>query len=116
ENPTVLNALGYTLTTSTRRYEEAHGYISLALQKEPDNPAIMDSMGWVLFKQGKLEDAREWLERAYDLFPDPEVAAHLGELHWEQGDEDAAINIWTDALQTSPDSIVLNDTIGRFLK
>ncbi|MDP7041031.1 MAG: tetratricopeptide repeat protein, partial [Gammaproteobacteria bacterium] len=116
ENATVLNALGYTLTTSTRRYDEAHGYISQALKKEPDNPAIMDSMGWVLFKQGKLEDAKKWLEQAYALLPDPEVAAHLGELNWTQGDEDAAITIWTEALQISPDSSVLNDTISRFLK
>lgn len=115
-NPTVLNALGYTLTNATRNYSEAQGYISKALEQEPDNPAIMDSMGWVLYKQNELEPAHTWLEQAYALMPVPEVAAHLGEVRWERGDEDAAISIWTEALQTDPDDAVLNETINRFLK
>ena len=116
ESATVLNALGYTMTNATRDYEEAQGYISRALEKEPDNPAIMDSMGWVLYMQAEVDEARPWLERAYALMPDPEVAAHLGEVKWTQGEEDAAIEIWTEALQIDPDNPVLNETVNRLLK
>ncbi len=116
DNATALNALGYTLTVTTRRYKDAYGYISRALELEPENPAIMDSMGWVLYKQGKLAEAREWLERAYAKLSDPEVAAHRGELLWAQGDQDGAQQIWQDALQENPDSAVLNATIKRLME
>lgn len=115
DNATALNALGYTLTIATRRYEEAEGYISRALEFEPDNPAIMDSMGWVLFKQNELAESRVWLERALALLPDAEVAAHLGEVLWKQGDKDAAIKVWTTAQQANPDDPQLNATIKRFI-
>jgi len=115
DNATALNALGYTLTIATRRYKDAEDYISRALEFEPDNPAIMDSMGWVLFKQNQLAESRVWLERALALLPDPEVAAHLGEVLWQQGDKDAAIKIWTTSLQSNPDDVYLNATIKRFI-
>ncbi|TDJ42567.1 MAG: tetratricopeptide repeat protein [Gammaproteobacteria bacterium] len=111
DNATALNALGYTLTIATRKYSDAYKLISRALELEPENPAIMDSMGWVLFKQGKRNESRVWLERAYELFPDPEVAAHLGELLWAEGDQDAAALVWMKALQDDPDNRVLNETI-----
>jgi tetratricopeptide (TPR) repeat protein len=111
DNATALNALGYTLTIATRKYSDAYNLISRALELEPENPAIMDSMGWVLFKQGKLNESRVWLERAYELFPDPEVAAHLGELLWAESDQDAATLVWMKALQDYPDNRVLNETI-----
>ena len=116
DDATALNALGYTLTVTTRRYKDAYGYISRALEFEPENPAIMDSMGWVLYQQGKLAEAREWLERAYAELSDPEVAAHLGEVLWVQGDQDGAQQIWQDALQENPDSAVLNETIKRMME
>jgi Flp pilus assembly protein TadD len=111
DNATALNALGYTLTIATRKYSDAYNLISRAMELEPENPAIMDSMGWVLFKQGKLNESRVWLERAYELFPDPEVAAHLGELLWAESDQDAATLVWMKALQDDPDNRVLNETI-----
>jgi tetratricopeptide (TPR) repeat protein len=114
ENATALNALGYTLTIATRKYSEAYKFISHAMELEPENPAIMDSMGWVLFKQGKYDESRVWLERAYELFPDPEVAAHLGELFWAEGDQDAAALVWMKALQDDPDNRVLNATIRSY--
>jgi Flp pilus assembly protein TadD len=86
-DPNALNALGYTLTVAGRDYDEAFELISKALDLQPNNPAIMDSMGWVLYLQGDEAAARGWLEQAYALLPDPEVAAHLGELMWVQGEE-----------------------------
>jgi len=115
DSATALNALGYTLTSNTRKYGEAYELISRAMELEPENPAIMDSLGWVLFKQGKREESRVWLAQAYALFPDAEIAAHLGELNWSEGDKDAAIQIWTAALEGDPDNRVLNETINRFM-
>jgi tetratricopeptide (TPR) repeat protein len=115
DNATALNALGYTLTVATRKYNDAYDLISRATELEPENPAIMDSMGWVLFKQGKRKESRLWLERAYDLYPDAEIAAHLGELDWREGDKEAATRIWMEALEADPDNRVLNETINRFM-
>jgi tetratricopeptide (TPR) repeat protein len=111
-----LNALGYTLSIAGEDYAEAYTYIRLALDQEPDNPAIMDSMGWILYLQGKPDDALNWLEQAYALMPDPEIAAHLGEVLWVTDERDEAIRIWTDALLKDPDSQVLNETTGRFMQ
>ncbi len=116
QNSTALNALGYTLTISTRRYDDAYGYISRALEIEPDNAAIMDSMGWVLFRQGKTDEARAWLEGAYELLPDAEVAAHLGEVLWASGETDAAWSVWNEALAADPENAALLETVERFSK
>jgi tetratricopeptide (TPR) repeat protein len=113
DSATALNALGYTLTIATRDYAEAYDYVSLAIALEPDNAAIMDSMGWVLYKQGERAEARVWLERAYERLEDPELAAHLGEVLWVDGEEDAAMEVWSKALQEFPDSQVLMQTIDR---
>ena len=115
DSATALNALGYTLTIATRKYNDAYALISSAMELEPENPAIMDSMGWVLFKQGKRDESRVWLERAYDLYPDAELAAHLGELAWSDGDQDAAKTIWMYAMEENPDNRVLKETINRFM-
>jgi tetratricopeptide (TPR) repeat protein len=112
----VLNALGYTLTIASDDYDEAYEYITRALELQPENPAIMDSMGWVLYRQGDQAAARGWLEQAYALLPDPEVAAHLGEVMWVQGERDAATELWADALRNYPESSVLNETTSRFLQ
>ena len=111
-----LNALGYTLCIAGRDYDEAYAYIQRALELEPDNPAVMDSMGWVLYLQGETDEARSWLEQAYALMPDAEIAAHLGELLWVMDERDEAVRIWTDALLKDPDSKVLNETTGRFMQ
>lgn len=108
-----LNALGYMLAVHTPRLDEAQELVSRALKLEPNDPAIIDSMGWVQFKRGKVEDARQWLERAFARFPDPEVAAHLGEVLWNLGEKDKARSVWTDALHHDPDHPVLQETIRR---
>lgn len=113
DNATALNALGYTLADRTDRYQEAFGYISRALEQRPDDPAVIDSMGWVQFRLGNLEKAEEYLRRAFDQFPDPEVAAHLVEVLWVRGERAEARQILEDALAENPESEPLLEVKGR---
>ncbi|WP_053115539.1 MULTISPECIES: tetratricopeptide repeat protein [unclassified Marinobacter] len=113
ENAVALNALGYILTTRTDRLREARGYIEKALRLDPNNPAILDSMGWVLFLEGQLEPALEYLSRAWAAFPDPEVAAHYGEALWMNGAEEQARIIWQEGLEQDSNHEVLRETIDR---
>ena len=112
-NATALNALGYTLADQTGRHDEAYELISRALALEPNEPAILDSMGWILFRQGKLEDALGYLKQAYAAFPDPEVAAHLGEVLWAMGRTDQARGVWQGALLKAPNHSMLRATLQR---
>jgi tetratricopeptide (TPR) repeat protein len=114
DNATALNALGYTLANRTDRYEEAATLISRALALDPQEPAIMDSMGWVNYRLGDYASALEYLRQAYRAFPDPEVAAHLGEVLWSSGDQEAARTLWSQALEKNPDHAVLLETMQRF--
>jgi uncharacterized protein HemY len=86
------------------------------MELEPDSPPIIDSLGWVLFRQGHMADAQFFLERAYDLMPDPEVAAHLGEVLWVTDQQEAAREIWTAAQVRYPDSVPLNETMDRLTR
>ena len=113
DNATAINALGYTLANRTRRYDEAYELISRALALQPGEPAILDSMGWVLYRQGNYQEALDYLTRAYAAFPDPEVAAHLGEVLWVSGDTDKALEIWRGGLMKDPDNAVLAETLDR---
>jgi tetratricopeptide (TPR) repeat protein len=113
DNATVLNALGYVLANRTDRYEEAQSYIARALALSPDEPAIIDSMGWVKYRLGDYETALGYLQRAYSLFPDPEVAAHLGEVLWALGETGAAKSVLGKALSASPGHEILLETIQR---
>jgi tetratricopeptide (TPR) repeat protein len=103
DNPALLNALGYLLTDQFDRHEEARGYIQKALAMDPDNPAIIDSMGWVLYKLGDYTAARDYLERAYRLEQDPEIAAHLIDVHWALGEQDRARELLRASLERDPD-------------
>jgi tetratricopeptide (TPR) repeat protein len=113
DDPTALNALGYTLTDLTDRHEEAYPLIRRALELEPDNPAILDSMGWVLFRLGRPAEALPYIERSWELERDPEIAAHLGEVLWSLGRVDEARQVWLDAIVEFPGSGILLDTMGR---
>ena len=113
DNATVLNALGYTLADRTTRFEEALQLITRALELRPDEPAILDSMGWIMFRTGRYDEALSYLRRAYTEFPDPEVAAHLGEVLWVSGDTGAAREVWRAALKRDPDHAVLIGTLDR---
>ena len=108
-----LNALGYLVANHGTDYERAAEYIGRALEAEPDNPAILDSMGWVEYRLGNLDAARHYLERAYRDFPDAEVAAHLGEVLWQQGQHEAARRIWQNAMADNSDHPVLTETVER---
>lgn len=113
QNATALNALGYTLANRTDRFDEARELIEKALSIEPNEPAILDSMGWVLYRQGELDDAVKYLTRAYASFPDAEVAAHLGEVMWVSGDTSGAMTVFRGALRGDPQHSVLNETLNR---
>jgi tetratricopeptide (TPR) repeat protein len=113
QDAAALNALGYTLADRTESHQEAYDLIRRANELDPDNAAIIDSMGWVLYRLGQDEEALPWLERAWSLQRDPEVAAHLGEVLWSMGRQDAARDIWTEAIVEFPGSDVLLETMGR---
>lgn len=113
DNATALNALGYTLANRTDRYPEARQLIEKALLLSPNEPAILDSMGWVLFREGDYARAVRYLKRAYTKFPDPEVAAHLGEAMWANGQKQEAMIVWSGALRKDPQHTVLNATLER---
>ena len=114
DNVRTLNALGYTLADRTTRYEEALGYINRAYAQEPDDPAIIDSLGWVHFRLGNYAQARQHLQRAWDMTQDGEIGAHLGEVMWVQGDHDEARAIWEASRKTAPDNPVLLEIINRY--
>jgi tetratricopeptide (TPR) repeat protein len=98
-----LNALGYTLADRDIRLEEAKGYLDRAIALKPDDPAIMDSYGWLQYRLGDKQSALDYLRRAYDLVRDPEIGAHLGEVLWESGKRQEAKKIWKEALRKGPD-------------
>lgn len=108
-NATAQNALGYSLLSHTERYQEAYQLIDSALKNKPNEPAFIDSMGWVLFKLGKLEQALETLERAHALFPDPEVSGHLIQVYWALGQKKKAINLLRKAESKNPNNIYLEE-------
>lgn len=114
DNAQALNALGYTLADRTGRYDEAYTLIKRALELSPGDFYILDSMGWVLYRQGKLEEAVDYLRKAIDLRSDPEIAAHLGEVLWVMGDKQGAKAVWETALQATPEDQRLLDVIQRF--
>jgi tetratricopeptide (TPR) repeat protein len=110
---TVQNALGYTLADHDRSLEEAHALIVAALAQTPDNAAVLDSMGWVLFRQGRLPEALEYLQRADALGDDAEIDLHLGEVQWALGDREAARTTWQRALEAYPNDIRLKERLER---
>ena len=115
ENVRAMNALGYTLADRTDRYEEAFRYIQQAYDRKPDDPAIIDSMGWVHYRLGNLDKARGYLQQAWDMTGDGEIGAHLGEVMWMQGDRDEARRIWAESKESSPDNPVLKKVLDRFM-
>ena len=113
DNAMALNALGYTLSDRTTRYAEAKALIQQAYDLNPDDPAVLDSLGWVNFRLGNLDEAERLLRQALERFPDQEVAAHLGEVLWANGKQREAKKIWGTFLKENPDSPTLRKTILR---
>lgn len=108
-----LNALGYTLVDSTDRLEEGLELIRRAHEQDPENPAILDSLGWANYKLDRPERALDYLRRAYRGHQSGEIAAHLGEVLWQQGQRDEARAIWQEALERDGDDPVLQETLER---
>ena len=107
------NALGYSLADRNQRLPEALKLITRALEIAPNDPFIMDSMGWIKFRLGDYVTAVQYLEKAYRVRPEADIAAHLGEALWMLGQRDAAIEIWKKALAKEADNATLQDTIKR---
>lgn len=116
ENADALNALGYTLADQTDRYEEALGYIERAFALKPEEPAILDSMGWINFRMGKYPEALKFLEDAMAQMPDPEIAAHYGEVLWVTGEQKRARKIWQESLKENPENKYLLEVMQRLAK
>jgi tetratricopeptide (TPR) repeat protein len=113
EDASLLNALGYSLADRSQKLPRAESLIRKALQVSPDNPAFLDSLGWVRFRRGDIPGALPHLERAYRIFPDAEIASHWGELLWVSGKQAEARALWTRSLARSPESKALRATIER---
>jgi tetratricopeptide (TPR) repeat protein len=107
------NALGFSLADRDVRLDEAKNLITQALQMAPDDAYITDSLGWVEFRLGRLDEARAILQNAYDSTHDVEIAAHLGEVLWTLNQHEQAKSIWRQALQQNPDNETLVNTLSR---
>jgi tetratricopeptide (TPR) repeat protein len=107
------NALGYSLADRNERLPEARELIEKALKLSPDDSFIIDSMGWVLYRQGRTKDALDWLQRAFTARPDAEIAAHLGEVLWALGRRDEAERVLQDAAKKDPGNEALTNTLKR---
>ena len=108
------NALGYSLADRNLRLPEARALIDKAVQLAPDDAYIQDSLGWVQFRQGNLRQARKTLEAAFKKRPDAEIAAHLGEVLWSQGEREGALRVWRDGQRLDADNETLKKTLLRF--
>lgn len=109
------NALGYSLLERNERIPEAVALVEKAFQLAPDDAAIMDSVGWGYYRSGKLTESLSYLKRAFASSPDPEIAAHLGEVLWANGDQESAKKIWLDSLKENAGSAQLQTVIKKFI-
>ena len=116
ENANALNALGYTLADRTERLQEALEYIKRAMELVPDDPAILDSLGWVSYRLGKTQDAVKWLSKAFELLEDAEIAAHYGEVLWMLNQRDKAREVWQKGRDKNAQHPVLVETLKRLDK
>jgi tetratricopeptide (TPR) repeat protein len=113
DNMHAYNALGYSLADRNVRLKEAYRLIDKALKMAPGDPFILDSMGWVQYRMGKLDDAETHLRKAYTLRSDPEIAVHLGEVLWKKGQKDDARKLWREAQAKDPKNDALKSTLAR---
>jgi Flp pilus assembly protein TadD len=113
DNHHAYNALGYSLAERNVRLQEARTLIAKALAMAPEDPFIMDSMGWVEYRLGNLEAAETHLRRAYGLRRDPEIAVHLGEVLWQRGKQADAQTLWREARAKDPQNDTLRNTLAR---
>lgn len=114
EQHNAYNALGYSLAERNVRLPEALILIEKALKLAPDDPYILDSLGWCQFRMGNLKASENTLRHAYELRADPEIAVHLGEVLWRKGQKDEAQKFWREAQSKDPKSDALKSTLVRF--
>src|SRR5213079_473502 len=114
EHAHAYNALGYSFAERNTRLAEARKLIEKALELSPEDYFIIDSLGWVLYREGNLKGAAEQLRRAYSGRPDAEIGAHLGEVLWVMGRRDEAERIWQESIKSAPENDTLQKTIKRF--
>jgi len=113
EHAHAYNALGYSFADRNLRLPEARKLIEKALELAPEDYFIIDSLGWVLYREGDLKGAARELRRAYSGRPDAEIGAHLGEVLWMLGERDEARRIWDESLKAGPENETLQKTIKR---
>ncbi len=113
QDPHAYNALGYSLADRGIRLDEARSLIVRAVELAPEDPFIQDSLGWLEFRAGRLEEARRILQAAYKARPDAEIAAHLGEVLWALGRKSEAASIWREGLLLKADNETLTETMTR---
>ena len=113
DNASALNALGYTYADANIKLDQALELIGRALAMRPDDSAILDSMGWVHFRLGNLSQALSWLSRAYERFPDPEIAAHYGEVLFVDGQTEKALEVFRQAVSNEESHPIVNETLER---
>ncbi len=114
DNAHALNALGFTLADQTDRIQEAYEYLKRAMQSKPEDPAFIDSYGWVHYRMGKYDEAIRLLKKALSQVEDGEISAHLGEVLWVTGKQKEALGIWNRALKKSPKDRNIIKTMKRF--
>ena len=107
------NALGYSYADRNIKLADAKKYIEIALSISPNNHYIMDSMGWLHFRMGNIKIALQFIEKAYKIQKDPEIAAHLGEILWKMGKLKQAEKVWEESIETYPSNTVLLETFER---
>lgn len=110
-----MNALGYHYADENTNLEEAAVYLEKASAMLPQDPAIMDSLGWLKYRTGDFEESIKLLRQAYQILPDPEIAAHLGEVLWVSGEQESAKEVWNHALKKTPDDKKLQSVMKRFV-
>ncbi len=104
KNSNTLNALGYSLTIHTERYNEAEKYIRKALEYDPGNAAILDSLGWVLYKKGDIKNALHYIELAYNKDQDPEIVEHFCEILIKSGFLKRSKEVMKIEIEKNPDN------------
>ncbi len=114
DHANALNALGYTLADRGLRIDEAQKYVERAYELKPNDPAVMDSMGWIQFRKGNYAEAENFLRKALNLMDDAEIIGHLGELLWAQGNYEEARNLLREAMDRHPDDSYIQKLIKKF--
>lgn len=113
DNAQIMNNLGYSLLTDSKRLEEGFALLQTAYQINPDDTAVNDSIGWAYYLKGDAESALPYLRYSFENDPGPEVAAHLGEVLWALGERDRAVDVWTQAAHLAGDKKIWRETLKR---